>query len=77
MKFIDRINGYWLQEVAIQFQRDGKDGRKLLTDAMPALSNEIIEKLLERRALLRGNSVDGFEVDENWNNVVEKDPGNT
>lgn len=49
----------------------------MLTDAMPALSNEIIEKLLERRALLRGNSVDGFEVDENWNNVVEKDPGKT
>jgi hypothetical protein len=66
MKFIERINGYWLQEVAIQFQKDGKDGRKVLTDAMPDLSHELIDKLLEKKALLKGNSIDGFEVDEAW-----------
>lgn len=76
MKFIERINGYWLQEVAIQFEKDGKDGRKLLTDAMPQLSSDLIDKLLEKRALLKGNSVDGFEVDENWKNEVKKAPGN-
>jgi hypothetical protein len=66
MKFIERINGYWLQEVAVQLEQEGKDGRKVLADAIQNLSRDIIEKLLTKRALLRGNSVDGVKVDENW-----------
>ena len=54
MKFIERINGYWFQEIAIQFQKNGKDGRKLLTDAMPDLSSELIDKLLEKKGVAQG-----------------------
>lgn len=64
IKFIDRINGYWLQEIVIQYQKDGKDGRRLLADAMPQISSELLDKILERKVLLKGNSVDGFTVDE-------------
>jgi hypothetical protein len=72
MKFIERINGYWLQEIAIQLKRDGKDGRKMLTDALPNLSAELVDKLLEKRALLKGNSIDRFEVDGSWLDDTEK-----
>ena len=66
MKFIERINGYWLQEAAIQKENQGGDGKKILADALPNLSKDLIDKLLSKQALLKGNSVDGFEIDENW-----------
>ena len=46
-------------------EKDRGCGRKILIDALPNLSKDSIDKLLSKQALLKGNSVDGFEVDEN------------
>jgi len=50
---MERINGYWLQEAAIQMESQGGEKRKILTDAMPNLSKDVIDKLLGKQALLK------------------------